>query len=54
MAMKRPRPEEMVVGLREVEALLGQSMPRSDAIRQISVTEQPMTAGVQTEKKGVR
>jgi hypothetical protein len=54
MAMKRPRPEEMVVKLRRVEALMGQSMPRSDAIRQISVTEQPLTAGVQAERKSVR
>jgi hypothetical protein len=44
----------MVVKLGRVEALLGLGLPRIDAIRQISVTEQPMTAGVQAEKKGVR
>ena len=40
MAIKRPKPEEIVVKLRQVEALMGQGMPRIDAIRQISVTEQ--------------
>ena len=40
MAMKRPKPEEIVVKLRQVEVLMGQGMPRIDAIRQISVTEQ--------------
>ena len=41
MAIKRPKPEEIVVKLRQVEVLMGQGMPRIDAIRQISVTEQP-------------
>ena len=40
MAIKRPKPEEIVVKLRQVEFLMGQGMPRIDAIRQISVTEQ--------------
>ena len=40
MAIKRPKPEEIVVKLRQVEVLMGQSMPRIDAIRQIGVTEQ--------------
>jgi hypothetical protein len=40
MAIKRSKPEEIVVKLRQVEVLMGQGMPRIDAIRQISVTEQ--------------
>ena len=40
MAIKRPKPEEIVAKLRQVEVLMGQGRPRSDAIRQISVTEQ--------------
>ena len=40
MAIKRPRPEEIIVKLRQVEVLMGQGMPRIDAIRQISATEQ--------------
>ena len=40
MANKRPKPEEIVVKLRQVEVLMGQDMPRIDAIRQIGVTEQ--------------
>ncbi|MDP7357029.1 MAG: IS3 family transposase [Pseudomonadales bacterium] len=40
MANKRPKPEEIVVKLRQVEVLIGQGMPRIDAIRQIGVTEQ--------------
>ena len=40
MANKRPKPEEIVVKLRQVEVLMGQGMHRIDAIRQISVTEQ--------------
>lgn len=40
MAIKRPKPEEIVVKLRRVEVLIGQGMPRIDAIRQIGVTEQ--------------
>ena len=31
MAIKRPKPEEIVVKLRQVEVLMGQGMPRSDA-----------------------
>ena len=33
MAIKRPKPEEIVMKLRQVEALMGQGMPRIDAIR---------------------
>ena len=40
MANKRPKPEEIVMKLRQVEVLTGQGMPRLDAIRQIGVTEQ--------------
>ena len=40
MAINRPKPEEIVVKLRQVEVLMGQGMPRIDAIRQVSVTEQ--------------
>ena len=40
MANKRPKPEESVTKLRQVEVLTGQGMPRLDAIRQIGVTEQ--------------
>src|SRR6056297_1316633 len=40
MANKRPKPEEIVTKLRQVEVLTGQGMPRLDAIRQIGVTEQ--------------
>lgn len=40
MANKRAKPEDIVTKLRQVEVLVGQGMPRADAIRQISVTEQ--------------
>ena len=40
MGIKRPKPEEIVVKLRQVEVLMGQGMVRLDAIRQIGVTEQ--------------
>ena len=40
MAIKRPKPEGIVVKLGQVEVLMGQGMPRIDAIRQISVAEQ--------------
>ena len=40
MANKRAKPEEIVSKLRQVEVLVGQCMPRADAIRQIGVTEQ--------------
>ena len=40
MANKRPKPEEIVTKLRQIEVLTGQEMPRLDAIRQIGVTEQ--------------
>ena len=44
MAIKRPKPKEIVVKLRQVEVLMGQGMPRIDAIRQISVTEQGLVS----------
>ena len=40
MAIKRPKPEEIVVKLRQVAVLMGQGMSRLDAIRQIGVVEQ--------------
>ena len=40
MANKRPKPEEIVTKLRQVEVLMGQGLSRLDAIRQISVVEQ--------------
>ncbi len=40
MADKRPKPEEIVLTLRQVEVLMGQGMSRLDAIRQIGVVEQ--------------
>ena len=40
MVIKRPKPEEIVMKLRQVEVLMGQGMPRIDAIHQIGVTEQ--------------
>ena len=40
MATKRPKPEEIVTKLRQVEVLIGQGLTRLDAIRQIGVVEQ--------------
>ena len=40
MANKRPKPEEIVTKLRQIEALIGQGLSRLDAIRQIGVVEQ--------------
>ena len=40
MTNKRPKPEEIVSKLRQVEGLMGQGMSRLDAIRQIGVVEQ--------------
>lgn len=40
MAIKRPKPEEIVLKLRQFEVLMGQGLLRIDAIRQIGVTEQ--------------
>ena len=40
MASKRPKPEEIVSKLRQVEVLTGQGMSRLDAIRKIGVVEQ--------------
>ena len=40
MANKRPKPEEIVTKLRQVEVLVGQGKARLDAIRSIGVSEQ--------------
>ena len=40
MANKRPKHEEIVTKLRQVEVLIGQGLSRLDAIRQIGVVEQ--------------
>ena len=40
MVVKRPKCEELVVKLRQVEVLMGHRMLRIDAIKQISVIEQ--------------
>ena len=40
MAHKRPKPEEIVTKLRQVDVLVGQGKTRIDAIRSIGVTEQ--------------
>ena len=40
MANKRPKPEEIISRLRQVEVLMGQGMSRLDAIRQIGLVEQ--------------
>jgi len=40
MASNRHKPEEIVAKLRQVEVLVGQGMPRIDAIREVRVTEQ--------------
>ena len=40
MGIKRPKPEEIVVNLRQVEVLMGQEIVRLDASRQIGGTEQ--------------
>ena len=45
MAIKRPKPEEILVKLRQVEALMGQGIPRIHTIWQISVTEQTYYSG---------
>lgn len=40
MANRRPKPEEVVSKLRQVEVLMGLGMPRLGAIRRIGVVEQ--------------
>jgi putative transposase len=40
LGIKRHKPEEIVTKLRQVDVLVGQGMSRSDAIRQVSITEQ--------------
>ena len=39
MAGKRPKPEEIVSKLRQVEVLQGQGLSIADAVRQIGVTQ---------------
>jgi len=41
MTNKRPKPEEIITKLRQVEVLMGQGMARLDAIRQIGVVVMP-------------
>ena len=38
MAIERPKPDEVVVKLRQVEVLMGQCLPRIDVIRQIALS----------------
>ena len=40
MANRRPKPEEIVTMLRQVDVLVGQGKTRIDAIREIGVVEQ--------------
>ena len=40
MSTKRHKPEEIVSKLRQVDVLVGQGMNRTDAIRQVSITDQ--------------
>ena len=40
MANRRHTPEEIVTKLRQVEVLVGQGMPRLDAIREVQITDQ--------------
>ena len=46
MSNRRPKLEEIVSKLRQVEVLMGQGMSRLDAIRQIGVVEKPIIASV--------
>ncbi len=45
MANKRPKPEEIVSKLRQVEVLMGQGMSRLDAIRKIGVVDPSWSNG---------
>lgn len=40
MANKLPKPEEFLIKLSPIEVLMGQSLSRLDAIRQLGVVEQ--------------
>ena len=40
MANKRPKPEEIVIKLRQVDILVGQGRSRIDAIREVGMVEQ--------------
>ena len=46
MANRRPKPEEIVTKLRQVEVLVGQGMKRIDAIREIGVVEQNVRSAI--------
>ena len=39
MAITRPKPEEIVVKLRQVEVLMGQGMPSAEELKEIEVPE---------------
>ncbi len=45
MANKRPKPEAIVSKVPQVEVLMGQGLPRLDAIRQIALLNKRITAG---------
>ena len=40
MSSKRHKPEEIISKLRQVDGIVRQGMSRTDAIRQVSITEQ--------------
>ena len=40
MAIKRHKPEEIVTKLRQIEVFVGQGVARTDAIREVQITEQ--------------
>ena len=46
MAIKRLKPEEIVVKLRQVEVLMGQGMPRIDAIHHSARTIPSLVASL--------
>jgi uncharacterized protein YoaH (UPF0181 family) len=52
MAIKRPKPEEIVMKLRQVEALMGQGMPRIDAIRLRAKEIAALTVGDVYDEQG--
>ena len=54
MAIKRSKPKEDVGELGPVEGLMGQGVPRIGAIRQTSVTEQPLSLEEEIRRNGRR
>ena len=52
MAIKRPKPEEIVMKLRQVEVLMGQGMPRIDAIRLRAKEIAALTVGDVYDEQG--